>query len=352
MNSPQKIVINGQAPQKPHGNGGGNNRNTFRTLLIVFIALVISLLGLVAFVLIDISKIWSDPGDGGIVAVESEENVEGLPEVSFEQGEVTAIDKQDDEVDIMMIGVDNRDNKFTGRSDVMMYLRVNMTDKTIKMVSFMRDTLVGIDGHDKNKLNTAYGFGGIDLMYDTFKKSFGLEPDYYIVVNFYGMEDIVNAMDGVDVEIKSEELEWLNININEINTEDPKGKAANINDDGVHHLNGRQAVAYMRIRHPGYDQGRIARQQTVMFKLFEKAKNVSMGQIPDLISTMTQYVRTDMPINKMIDLASAVRGMDNANLTTFRYPEKCKNGWYGSMSVVQPENFNEEFQKLYDFLND
>ena len=71
----------------------------------------------------------------------------------------------------------------------MMYLRVNPEKKQLKMASFMRDTLVSIEGHGKNKLNTAYSFGGVDLIYSTFEKSFGLQPDYYMVVNFYGMED-------------------------------------------------------------------------------------------------------------------------------------------------------------------
>lgn len=347
MNSPQKIVISGKKPQQPPR----GNSKPFRALLVIFIALVVSLVVLVAIVLINVSQIWSDPGAGGIIAEETDENAEGLPEATFQEGEVTAIGKGEQEVDILMIGVDNRENKFTGRSDVMMYLRVNKADKTIKMVSFMRDTLVNIKDHDKNKLNTAYGYGGVELMYDTYHDSFGLDPDYYIVVNFYGMEDIINAMDGVDVELQSNELEWLNININEINSEDSSGKAANIKKDGVQHLNGRQAVAYMRIRHPGYDQGRIARQQTVMFKLFEKAKDISVGQIPSIIEAMVVYVKTDMPISAMIDLASAVRGMQTSNVTTFRYPEQCVDSRYNGMSIVQPKDFNTEFQKLYDFLN-
>ncbi len=346
MNSSQKIVINGKSPQPPRG-----NHKAFRTLLVVFIALVISLIGLVAFILIDMSKIWSDPGEGGIIATETDEDAQGLPEATFEQGEVTAIEKKDNEIDIMMIGVDNRENKFTGRSDVMMYLRVNTTDKTIKMVSFMRDTLVSIEDHGKNKLNTAYGFGGIDLMYDTYHNSFGLDPDYYIVVNFYGMEDIINAMGGVDIELERDELEWLNKCIDEINFEDSGENVANIRKSGMQHLNGRQAVAYMRIRHPGGDDGRIARQQAVMFKLFEKARDIGAGQIPSLLDAMVSYVKTDMPVSKMLDLASAVRGMQTSSVSTFRYPDKFKSGNYNNMSVVQPEDFNTEFQKLYDFLN-
>ena len=44
-----------------------------------------------------------------------------------------------------------------------------------------------------------------------------MQPDYYMVVNFYGMEDIIDSLGGVDVKVEKNELEWLNININEIN---------------------------------------------------------------------------------------------------------------------------------------
>ena len=188
-------------------------------------------------------------------------------------------------------------------------------------------------------------------MYSTFHDRFGLTPDYYIVVNFYGMEDIIDAMDGVDVDIESNELEWLNININEINGETSGTNVANINTAGVHHLNGRQAVAYMRIRHPGGDAGRIARQQSVMYKLFAKAQNVSAGQIPDLITTLSQYVRTDIPVSMMLDLASSIRGMSQDNVTTFRYPDNYENVNYNGADMVQPVGFDEEYTKLYEFLN-
>jgi|AGTN01.1.fsa_nt_gi cell envelope-related function transcriptional attenuator common domain len=344
MDSSNKYVINEPSPR------GGNK--VFRVLLAIFCLLVASLLGIVGYYVIKGSQML-DEGDvhfSGEVGQESE-NVEGLPDADDQAGGVTGIDKGEDEIDIIMIGVDNRKDEFTGRSDVMMFLRVNTTDKTIKMVSFMRDTLVSIDDHGKNKLNTAYGFGGVDLMYDTFNSNFGLVPDYFIVVNFYGMEDIINTMGGVDIELDKDELEWLNININEINGETSGENVANIKKSGMQHLNGRQAVAYMRIRHPGWDAGRIARQQKVMFKLFEKAKNLGVGQIPSLIETMSEYVRTDLSIASMIELATSIQGMQTSSIATFRYPDAYKDRKYNGMSIVQPEDFDVEYRKLYDFLN-
>jgi LCP family protein required for cell wall assembly len=359
MNGNDKYVIYDEPPRSNGGPGKGQpprgkKSKAFKALVAIFIALVTTLVVLVAvYVLVPLAKIYDKGFDvGSNVSDEIETgDVSGLPSAQDQDANVTGIEKNKNEVDILMIGVDNRENKFTGRSDVMMYLRVNTEKKTIKLVSFMRDTLVSIDGHKKNRLNTAYYFGGVDLMFSTYHDRFGLDPDYYIVVNFYGMEDIINAMDGVDVDIDSNELEWLNVNINEINSETSGADAPNINKSGTHHLSGRQAVAYMRIRHPGGDAGRIARQQLVMYKLFSKAQNVSAGQIPDLITTLSQYVRTDIPVDVMLDLASSIRGMSKDNVITFRYPDSYENVNYNGADVVQPKNFEEEYTKLYNFLN-
>jgi anionic cell wall polymer biosynthesis LytR-Cps2A-Psr (LCP) family protein len=106
----------------------------------------------------------------------------------------------------------------------------------------------------------------------------------------------------------------------------------------------------MRIRHPGGDAARIERQQTVLNALFQEMRNVSVGEIPGIIGALTKYVRTDMKLGSMIDLASAVQGMKNSDLQTFRYPEKYVNGKYNDSAVVQPENFAKEYAKLNDFL--
>ena len=141
--------------------------------------------------------------------------------MTFQEGEVPDMDKAEGIIDILLIGVDNRDvTKFTGRSDVMMLLRIDTDKKELKLASFMRDTLVTIEGHDKNKLNTAYNFGSIELTYKTYKANFGLLPDHYMVVNFYGMEDIINALDGVDIDIQSKEIDNMNKSIREINALD------------------------------------------------------------------------------------------------------------------------------------
>ncbi len=342
-----------------------NRSPQFKAMLAVFIILIILLLGFGAYLLVDyfnldsLAKVWSDLGfDESEMKVEYETDpgAENLEQVEFVGGEVEEISKDKNVTDILLIGVDNRNSeKFTGRSDVLIVLRIDKDSGEVKLASFMRDTLVEIEGHDKNRINTAYHFGSTDLAYNTMQRNFGIKPDYYMVVNFFGMEDIINSLDGVDINIESKEIEYLNWSIDEINGIDKSGKASHIKSSGMQHLNGRQAVAYMRIRKVGLDglngdAARVSRQQIVLTALFNKAKSMSVGQLPDLIETLSQYVRTDIPLTKMIDIGTDILGMQSTELQKFTYPNKFDIGGYKGMSIVQPADFEEEMLKLKDFL--
>ncbi len=337
----------------------------FKAMLAIFIILIVLLLGFGAYLLVDyfnldsLSKIWNDLGfDENEVIVEYETDPEAanLEEVEFVSGDVEEIAKDKNVTDILLIGVDNRNSeKFTGRSDVLILLRIDNESGEVKLASFMRDTLVKIEGHDKNRINTAYSFGSIELAYDTMERNFGIKPDYYMVVNFFGMEDIINSLDGVDININKNEISNLNACIDEINKIDSSGKASHIKSSGMQHLNGRQAVAYMRIRKVGLDglngdAARVSRQQIVLTALFNKAKSMSVGQLPEIIEALSEYVRTDIPLTKMIGIGTDILDMQSTELQKFTYPDDFDIGGYKGMSIVQPADFEKEILKLKDFL--
>ncbi len=353
METPNKIEID-LNKKKPNGPVPSKRKKAMRALLMTFGVLIAGLIVCVIIIGGNISQIWGDLGfDAGemVLEYETDPDADALPEVSYVDGEVTNIEKTGHEIDILLIGVDNRDSdEFTGRSDVLMFMRVDTEENTIKLVSFMRDTLVEIEGHGHNKINTAYAFGSVDLLYQTLEERYGLVPDYYMVVNFYGMEDIINALGGVDITLEGNEISNLNKSIRELNRIDGQG-VSKVRSSGEQLLNGRQAVAYMRIRKPGGDAGRIARQQNVLKALFNEAVNVSGGEIPSIVNSLTQYVRTDIPLATMLEVGTSLQGMNGTDLETFRYPEEYKTGGYNGMSIVQPTDFDTEYQKLYGFLS-
>ncbi|MBT3319254.1 MAG: LCP family protein [Clostridia bacterium] len=326
----------------------------FKVVLSIFIILLVVLIGVALYFIIDFSKIWGDLGfnEGDVTYdILEDENVEGLEEVDYISGDVQTIGKEDGILDILLIGVDSRStSKFTGRSDVLMVLRIDTNTNEIKLASFMRDTLVQIEGHDKNRINTAYHFGSIELTNLTLESNFGITPDYYVVVNFYGMEDIINALGGVDIDVQSNEVKYVNGSVDELNSIDNDGKSAHISGSGMQRLNGRQAVAYMRIRKVGGDAARVKRQQTVLNELFKEAASIDLSQVPSMIGVLTDYVRTDIPLGEMVNIGTAVLKMDVSELQRFTYPDKYDIGNYKGMSIVQPANYEEEMDKLVNFL--
>ena len=334
--------------KKPKG-----KRKAFKILLSILCILLALLIGCGIYLWVNYEKITGDLGfDPNDIAEEEDDDMGEFPEVTYGGGEVSDLIKSQENIDILLIGVDNRNvSKFTGLSDVIMYLRIDTETGKLKLASIMRDTLVPIEGHDYNKINTAFNYGGIDLTKKTLRSSLGLIPDYYIVVNFYGMEDIIDALDGVDIELSNAEVAHMNGSIQEINEHDPDNSVSLVEDSGMQHLNGRQAVAYMRIRKIGTDIARIKRQQNVLSQLFSKAKDINIGQLPGLINTMSSYVRTDIkPASKMIDIATTIMGLKTSEIDKFRYPDDYEYGSYKSKDIVQPKDFKTDIKKLHNFL--
>lgn len=336
---------------EPPSKGRRKNR-PMRTLALIMTVLITLLVGVGVYIVVDWSKIWGDLGfdeNELVVEYETDSDAENLPEVSVKHGDVSMLEKHEGVIDIMLVGVDNRNSKkFTGRSDVTMIMRIQ--DGKIKLVSFMRDTLVEIEGHNRNRINAAFAFGSATLLEQTLQENFGIKPDYYMVVNFYGMEDIIDALGGVHIDVKKKEIKHLNNSIKEINRLSSNDSKL-VKESGMQRLNGRQAVAYMRIRKLDNDAVRTSRQQTVLNALFKKVNDIDVAQMPGLISTLSEYVRTDIPIGTMLDLAKAAKSAGASDMNTFRYPDEYENGSYKKMSIVQPKDFDTEIKKLQDFLS-
>ena len=86
----------------------------------------------------------------------------------------------DNQLNILLLGCDDfSDNGF--RTDVIMLLSLNPKHRSINLISFPRDLYVTIPGYWSNRINTAWGLGGFDLLADTFQANFGIHPCYMMV---------------------------------------------------------------------------------------------------------------------------------------------------------------------------
>lgn len=165
----------------------------------------------------------------------------------------------------LIVGSDSRDGWETdevisgARTDTIMVLH-KPEDGPVALISIPRDSYVSIPGHNANKINASFAFGGAPLLVDTVEELTGYTIDHYLEVGFTGVVDLVDAVGGVelcydhDVSDKLSRLEW---------------------EAGCHVADGYTALAFARMRYsdPMGDIGRGARQQQVVGAVAEGVLN-------------------------------------------------------------------------------
>lgn len=152
-------------------------------------------------------------------------------------------------------------------------------------LSVPRDTLVEIPGHGENKINAAFAYGGPELTVETLEDLTGLSVGNYIVVDFSGVEDIVDALGGVELEVE----EPISVGLDGRNVDIPAGRQ---------NLDGLQALAYVRYRGgPTADIGRIDHQQKFLSAMIREATSPSkIFRWPATFGAIRDNTKTNMNI--------------------------------------------------------
>ncbi len=207
---------------------------------------------------------------------------------------------------ILLIGNDSRSQDEEGRSDAMILLSISSKTKTIQMISLLRDMYVEIPGHDGNRLNAAYAFGGAELLLETVRQNLGIEVNRYIVVNFQAFANLVDAVGGVDLELSNEEVQWVNAYLNEYNMLRNMPIDTDYLDtslSGMIHLNGPQALAYSRNRYIGTDFGRTERQRKVLSAVIKKLPLAAVTNMKELIDGLFPNLTTNLTKGECLRLS-------------------------------------------------
>ena len=219
---------------------------------------------------------------------------------------------------IALFGIYSADG--VGRSDSMMIATVDPIHDKLKITSLMRDSYVNIEGHGYDKLNHAYAFGGPELSIKTINQTFGLNVEEFVTVDFASLPKIIDILGGLELNITSEELEYINSYIDDINIQDST-YSPHITYAGPQVVDGVQALAYSRIRYTsGGDYERTRRHRTVLEGLFNKALSLSPTQYPTIINQILPYVQTNLGTTDIISLASKVATMGSGTLEQDRFP--------------------------------
>lgn len=239
-------------------------------------------------------------------------------------------------ISILVLGVDQgiEGRHEQGNSDTMILATANPSKNKATMTSIPRDTLADILGEPNDKyfmfrVNSAYEVGGNKAAMKTVSTMLNVPINYYLEVNMKALRSLVNAVGGVDVQVPfSFSYDWCDFH---------KGKQ---------HLNGRHAVAYVRMRKedPRGDYGRQERQRQVIQAVAKKAMTVNtISNYRKLIKIFNKYVKTNLTFNDMFALAMNYRScMSNLDSGYLQGHDAWING--SSIQVAS----TKELQKVSD----
>lgn len=256
---------------------------------------------------------------------------------------------------ILLIGLDGTNDKFPKRSDTMIILTIDKLNKSLKLTSLARDTLVKISGRGEEKLTHAYAYGQEELLMQTINENFDLDIKDYAVVNFKSFIDIVDIIGGVDINVNEKEIHHLNEVIKEcygVNHEDTKN-IEYITSSGNHNLNGYQALAYARIRKLDTIYKRDERQRLILTNIAHKLSDVSISKYLQIAKSILRHIKVNIAFNKIIDLAFIAHELASYDISQLEFPiseyrEEGRIGEKGTYVVKWDKNKNIEL--LHQFI--
>lgn len=231
-------------------------------------------------------------------------------------------------VNVLLIGADSRKGTNTGNTDVMMLVSLNKKTKQIKLVSLMRDSYLYIEGKNNSfctKLNAAFSMGGPETLMNTIENNYKIEIDNFVMVNFESFKSIIEAMDGITVDVKKYEANYAN---NRYKLSMPYG------DDVT--LNGEEALAFCRIRgcDADGDISRTRRQRSVIDAMISRVKNASVSDLNNYLNALLPYIYTGFSKSEILSLGmkAITNGWAFYDRSELQIPtnDTCQSGSMGS----------------------
>lgn len=262
---------------------------------------------------------------------------------------------------IALVGIDSRDDKLKSdwNSDTMIIASINNDTKKVKLVSVYRDTYLclGEDEDENNSYglaNSAYCTGGAKKMINMLNKNLDMNISDFVTVNFQAVAETVELLGGIDVEMKKEEVVHLNNYCVETSEVTGMDYTPLEEIEGVHHLNGVQAVAYARIRKTsGNDFRRAARQREVIYRIVEKAKNSSIATLNTVLDKIFPMIYTSLTEKEILSMGMDMLSYDIEDQTGFPfdhlYGDTVKEAMDG-VDCVLPITLESNVIKLHEFL--
>lgn len=237
---------------------------------------------------------------------------------------------------MLLIGSDSRDDNSTEgtRSDTNIVARIDSTTNTITLISIPRDTMIEMDGYGTQKFNAAYSFEGVPGVIREASQLLGVEISHYAEVSFGDLEELVDAVGGVDVVVNER-------------IEDPKAGNVVI-EEGEQHLDGEAALVFARSRaFADGDFSRTSNQRALVAALSDKVMSLSAAEMPGVVKAAASCVTTDFTLADILDLVSLFS--DEGKLTTYSAMVPSTTEYIDGISyVINDEAATKEMMDVVD----
>jgi LCP family protein required for cell wall assembly len=203
---------------------------------------------------------------------------------------------------VLLLGSDD-DSKFSPdrfNTQSMILLRVDPGTRRATMLSIPRDLWVPIPGHGAGKISTAYQLGGSDLAIKAVEEHFKVHVDDYAWIGLKGLVDLIDRLGGVDVRVTNPVLD--NFYPADVNSNDPYAYFRVAVLPGAVHLDGAQALEYVRSRHGDIrgDFARSDRQQQLLLAI--KDAHINAADLPFLATAFSGEIKTSIGPDRMRQL--------------------------------------------------
>jgi LCP family protein required for cell wall assembly len=259
------------------------------------------------------------------------------------------VNPKKDNISVLFMGVDESDVRNFGdavRTDALILATFNKAGKSVNLVSIPRDSYVHLPfKDDMDKINHAHVFGGVKGTIETVEELFNVPVDYYVKLNFNAFIDVVEALDGITVDVP--------ITFTEMDSLDRKG-AIQL-EKGIQTLNGEEALALARTRKIDSDIERGKRQQLVMTSIINKAISISsIAKYGDVIEAVGSNMKTNMTFEEMLsfhDYALAGTKLTINSFTLEGQDDYINRIYYYSLNHASVEDISNQLRSHLDISN-
>jgi LCP family protein required for cell wall assembly len=246
------------------------------------------------------------------------------------------------QVNVMILGSDQRPNEGGFRTDTILLLTVNPQDGTANLTSFPRDLYVYIPGWTMQRINTAQQKGGFPLLALTMEYNFGVRPDRFIMINFWGFRELIQSLGGIYVDVA-------------VPLSDYRDRYGTYSvPAGTIYMDGETALWYVRSRYSTSDFDRTRRQQEVLISIFYRLLSLDAVQrAPELFDIYKQSVTMNLTFEDITPfLPLATQLGDTGNIDNYFVGRQHVTPWRtpGGAAVLLP-NRDSVIEVMREALN-